>query len=377
MSINNPFAKSIQKKPVQPAKQVQKTDSTRENVKRQLINALDKSKDNSISGLKITSEEIAKEIEEEIFKQNNNSSQKREYRDKIRKIEMRLKGPRNNFIREIIKKGKISINDFCNMNDKDLMDDNYFKKLDDGEKIEESQKDNNKNVIKNNFNPPKKFGMAKPPILKNFKIPKPVAPSVIQQPIIDSNNKDNIFEDNNKDHNEENKKDEQIKEQEIIKNNKDNKIVEPKQQKNNKIQSPSINNNNIVSMSNNDIFSSSQNLDDNVNNDINMHNINVPNDDNNIGEINISSKEKDNLNNIELTEGTDNGINNIKNEINAHNDFINSNINEKTDIKTEEIQEKKEETPKSSFDILQEKLKNMKECKDDGKKKEKNEKKSY
>ena len=130
MSINNPFAKSIQKKPVQPAKQVQKNDSTRENVKRQLINALDKSKDNSISGLKITSEEIAKEIEEEIFKQNNNSSQKREYRDKIRKIEMRLKGPRNNFIREIIKKGKISINDFCNMNDKDLMDDNYFKKLD-------------------------------------------------------------------------------------------------------------------------------------------------------------------------------------------------------------------------------------------------------
>ena len=81
--------------------------------------------------------------------------------------------------------------------------------------IEESQKDNNKNLIKNNFNPPKKFGMAKSPVLKNFKIPKPVAPPVIQQPIIDSNNKDNIFEDNNKDNNEETKKDEQIKEQEI------------------------------------------------------------------------------------------------------------------------------------------------------------------
>ena len=114
----NPFAKPIQKKAPQPQKQAPKNDSTRENVKRQLINALDKSKDNSLNGLKINSEQIANEIEEEIFKQNDNSSKSRSYRDKIRKLEMRLKGPRNNFIREIIKKGKISVYDFCNLDEK-------------------------------------------------------------------------------------------------------------------------------------------------------------------------------------------------------------------------------------------------------------------
>ena len=120
MSLMNPFAKPIQKKAPQPQKQAPKNDSTRENVKRQLINALEKSKDNSLNGLKINSEQIANEIEEEIFKQNDNSSKSRSYRDKIRKLEMRLKGPRNNFIREIIKKGKISVYDFCNLDEKRL-----------------------------------------------------------------------------------------------------------------------------------------------------------------------------------------------------------------------------------------------------------------
>ena len=67
---------------------------------------------------------------------------------------------------------------------KDLMDDNYFKKLDDGGETEEKkQKENNenlnKNIINKNVNPMKRFGMAKPPTLKNFKIPKPAAPPVI------------------------------------------------------------------------------------------------------------------------------------------------------------------------------------------------------
>ena len=48
MSFNNPFQKPTPKKASQPSKQVQKNDSTRENVKKQLINALDKSKDNSL-----------------------------------------------------------------------------------------------------------------------------------------------------------------------------------------------------------------------------------------------------------------------------------------------------------------------------------------
>ena len=98
MSLTNPFGKASQKKST--AKPVTKVDSTRENVKKQLMNALEKNKDNSLQGLKLTSEQIAIEIEEEVFKQNDNSAQKREYRDKIRNLEMRIKGIRNNFIRD-------------------------------------------------------------------------------------------------------------------------------------------------------------------------------------------------------------------------------------------------------------------------------------
>ena len=141
MSINNPFSKPAQKKQAPTTKVVQK-DATRENVKKQLINALEKAKDNSLQGLKITSEQIAKEIEEEVFSQNDNSCKKREYRDKIRKLEMKLKGARNNFIREILKKGILSVVDFCNLSDKDLNDDNYYRTLEDNyyKKTGESKK---------------------------------------------------------------------------------------------------------------------------------------------------------------------------------------------------------------------------------------------
>ena len=175
MSLTNPFGKAAQKKSI--AKPVTKTDSTRENVKKQLMNALEKNKDNSLQGLKLTSEQIAIEIEEEVFKQNDNSSQKREYRDKIRNLEMRIKGIRNNFIREILKKGLISVSDFCNLNEKDLKDDNYFKKL---EGDNQNSKDENITNQKNNFGPPKMkintHRTVNPPKLKNFlpKIPTPV-----------------------------------------------------------------------------------------------------------------------------------------------------------------------------------------------------------
>ena len=129
MSLMNPFAKPVPKKGNINPKPLQKNDSTRENVKKQLINALDKSKDNSLPGIKLTSEEIAKEIEEEVFKLSDDSCQSRGYRDKIRRLDMRLKGPRNNFIREIIKTGKLSVKEFCNLDEKNLMDDNYFRKL--------------------------------------------------------------------------------------------------------------------------------------------------------------------------------------------------------------------------------------------------------
>lgn len=175
MSLTNPFGKAPQKKST--AKPVAKTDSTRENVKRQLMNALEKNKDNSLQGIKLTSEQIAIEIEEEVFKQNDNSAQKREYRDKIRNLEMRIKGIRNNFIREILKKGLISVSDFCNLNEKDLKDDNYFKKL---EGDNQNSKDENTTIQKNNFGPPKMKNnthrTVNPPKLKNFlpKIPTPI-----------------------------------------------------------------------------------------------------------------------------------------------------------------------------------------------------------
>ena len=175
MSLTNPFAKPAPKKTAAPSKPIQKTDATRENVKKQLLNALEKSKDTSLKDIKLTSEEIAKEIEEQIFKQNDDSSKSKQYRDKIRKLEMRLKGPRNNYIRELLKKGKLSVFDFCNINDKDLMDDKYFKQLEGNttENTDEPKKENNKN-IKNNNNPPKMIPrIAKPPPFKNIIMPKP------------------------------------------------------------------------------------------------------------------------------------------------------------------------------------------------------------
>ena len=126
MSLQNPFAKPVPKQNAEKSKQVVKKDSTRENVKKQLINALEKNKDNTIKDLKFTSEQIAIEIEEEVFKQNDESSKNRGYRDKIRKLEMRIKGMRNNHIRDILKKGLLSVNEFCNLDEKELNNENFF-----------------------------------------------------------------------------------------------------------------------------------------------------------------------------------------------------------------------------------------------------------
>ena len=231
MSLTNPFAKPAPKKNIPFSKPIQKNDSTRENVKKQLINALEKAKDNLLQDLKLTSEEIAKEIEEEVFKQNDDSSRSKAYRDKIRKLEMRIKGPRNNFIREILKKGLLSVIDFCNLNDKDLMDENYFKKLEGNKTDKNEQKAlGEENNSKNNNIPPKKISssnrIAKPPQFKNFMIPKP---QVIhdkdikkninnQKEILSNNNNDNDKKEmllNNNNNNDNDKK-------EILLNNNNN-----------------------------------------------------------------------------------------------------------------------------------------------------------
>ena len=128
MSFQNPFAKQNSKKTQVQSNPTPKVDSTRENVKKTLINALEKQKDNTIQNLVKTSEQIAIEIEQEIYEQNDNSAKSRSYRDKIRKLEMRIKGMRNNHIREILKKGILSVHDFCNLDEKNLNDENFFKK---------------------------------------------------------------------------------------------------------------------------------------------------------------------------------------------------------------------------------------------------------
>ena len=184
-SLKDPFAKNVSKNNTTASKPIQKTDSTRETVKKQLINALDKSKDKLLQDLKLSSEEIAKEIEEEVFVQNDNSSKSKAYRDKIRKLEMRLKGPRNNFIRELLKKGKLSVNEYCNLNDKDLMDDKYYKKY------EENTTENKDDQKSENPSKTKPIGnrIVKPPAFKHIKMPKP--------PVIHTSNKNINTNDNN------------------------------------------------------------------------------------------------------------------------------------------------------------------------------------
>ena len=70
MSFQNPFAKQNSKKTQVQSNPTPKVDSTRENVKKTLINALEKQKDNTIQNLVKTSEQIAIEIEQEIYEQN-------------------------------------------------------------------------------------------------------------------------------------------------------------------------------------------------------------------------------------------------------------------------------------------------------------------
>ncbi len=132
-------------------------------MKKTLINALEPKKDENC---KYTSEKIALEIEEEIYKQNNNSSQSKSYREKIRKIELRIKGSRNLFIRKILKNGLIEIKTFCELDEKTLNDDNYFKQLSDDINDNETLSTLNKG---NSFiNKPGKIPIksTRPPIVK-------------------------------------------------------------------------------------------------------------------------------------------------------------------------------------------------------------------
>lgn len=279
---------------------------------------------------------------------------------------MKLKGPRNNFIREILKRGIISVVDFCNLQDKELSDDNYFRKLEENynknseggsiPKVEnKNESDSNNNPKKNNLIPPKfKPGvhrMPKPPSINKFMIPKPVIPSV-KEPVKQENKEDinNIDKINN--------------EPKINKNI----ISEPNNNDNEPIISQAQN------TDKNDIFNiveSNVNINDNININsgisIGGDKPTINNDINIEGPISIDNKEEnDKKDNIKppMEENT----NIIKNDNINQNIDIGSSDND-LNIKNEE---KKTETNKSKVDMLLDMLKKSKE--QVGKKKKKNKK---
>ena len=188
MSFSHPFEKKNKEIKNNCNWNSVKKDMTRENVKKQLINALDFKSDNNC---KFSSEDLALEIEEEIYKQNDNNSKSKDYRDKIRKIELRIKGNRNLFIREILKKGLISVKDFCKLDEKILNDDNYFRKLN-GDNLITNNNDNN---IFTHLNKTLKFPIrnVRPPIKNN-----PIIQKKQNEIISNKNENDNFGIKNNK-----------------------------------------------------------------------------------------------------------------------------------------------------------------------------------
>ena len=231
MITKDPFAKRTQTKTESNQHHVKK-DATRENVKKTLLNALEPKKDGNS---KFSAEKISLEIEEEIFKQNNNISQCKGYRDKIRKIELRIKGNRNLFIREILKNGLIDIKTFCELEEKVLNDDNYFKNLN-GENSNNKQDNNNNNDNQKISNPNKGFSninrpgkvpmrTARPPVVKmnmlKFEIPKNEV-NEINNINYNQNNKDEVNENKAK------KKEDELNENNIEKKNRDIEITTEK-----------------------------------------------------------------------------------------------------------------------------------------------------
>ena len=296
MSFQNPFAKQNSKQSQIQSNPTPKVDSTRENVKKTLINALEKQKDNTIQNLVKTSEQIAIEIEKEIYEQNDNSSKSKSYRDKIRKLEMRIKGMRNNYIREILKKGILSVHDFCNLDEKSLNDENFFKKFEKNSGIEANQA------------PEKNFSkIVKPPNMPKNIIPsiRPVIPKPIVSPIKIEKDKNDLNDNEIKKEEKENKipeKIEEIKEEikpvinndnlkdkNLLKNKPPPKKIEEEKNKNDNIVtniSNELNNIKISNVNNETSINTNNDINNNLieiggNNLKNEENINIPSDINN------------------------------------------------------------------------------------------------
>lgn len=109
---------------------------------------MDLQSDSQITDLKFTSEALSREIEQCVFSLFNNSQDKK-YRDKIKKITTRLKGSRNQIVRNPLKRGTLTVEDFCNLDDKKLNEDSYFSKFNPNDNVDEKT-----NRSKLNIRPP-------------------------------------------------------------------------------------------------------------------------------------------------------------------------------------------------------------------------------
>jgi hypothetical protein len=97
----------------------------REQIKKQLIEAFDISTD---AFSKFTSEQLATEIENIIFEKTGKNSKDKPYRERTKRIIARVKGTRNQVVKNILKSGIFSVDELCKMNEKELEDDSYFNK---------------------------------------------------------------------------------------------------------------------------------------------------------------------------------------------------------------------------------------------------------
>jgi hypothetical protein len=102
-------------------------DHVREQIRKQLVEAFDLQDSVNESKYEIT--EVADFIEKEIYNLSEGDVKGKLYRDKCKKIIMRLKGKRNQHIRQMLREGGLDIALLCKMSDVQLDDDNQFKKV--------------------------------------------------------------------------------------------------------------------------------------------------------------------------------------------------------------------------------------------------------
>jgi hypothetical protein len=98
----------------------------REQIKKQIFEALESG--TQIENPKYTSDQLSIDIESSVYELTGKNSKDKAYREKTKKVINRLKGNRNQVVRNILKNGTISVSEFTKLSDKEIDDDNYFNK---------------------------------------------------------------------------------------------------------------------------------------------------------------------------------------------------------------------------------------------------------